>query len=120
LERTEIEPATPCKQEPGVRDVAMVAKVYGRFKPDNAERDRRERIAPGRDQEKRPGRIATNVASAAEEVEKPHEETPATDWVDEGSANSRGGTRTRDPGIMRNGALPCPRLSAYRTPRAAP
>ena len=32
--------------------------------------------------------------------------------------DSRGGTRTRDPGIMRNGALPCPDLSAYRASRA--
>jgi hypothetical protein len=34
--------------------------------------------------------------------------------------SSRGGTRTRDPGIMRNGASPCPPLSAYRTTRPAP
>ncbi len=29
----------------GHRDIAMVAKVYGRFKPDTEERDRWERIA---------------------------------------------------------------------------
>jgi hypothetical protein len=84
----------------GHRDVTMVAKVYGQFKPDTEERDRWERIAAGRDQEKWASRIATDVASAAEAVKKPHEKTPATECVDEGSVSSRGGTRTRDPGIM--------------------
>jgi hypothetical protein len=84
----------------GHRDVAMVAKVYGRFKPDTEERDRWERIAAGRDQEKWPDRIATDVARAAGGGENPHERTPATQWVDEGSVSSRGETRTPDPGIM--------------------
>jgi hypothetical protein len=65
----------------GHRDVAMVAKVYGRFKPDTEERDRWEHIAAARD-------------------EKAHEETPGSDYAHEGSDDSRGGTRTRDPGIM--------------------
>ncbi len=47
----------------GHRDVAMVAKVYGRFKPDTEERDRWERLAAARDQKKWPGRIATSVAT---------------------------------------------------------
>lgn len=36
----------------GHRDVTMVAKVYGRFKPDTEERDRWERLATARDAEK--------------------------------------------------------------------
>ena len=60
----------------GHRDVAMVAKVYGRFKPDTEERDRWERIATGRDRKKWPGRVATDVASAVEEPENLHEESP--------------------------------------------
>jgi integrase len=38
----------------GHRDVTMVAKVYGRFKPDTEERDRWERIAAARDAENGP------------------------------------------------------------------
>jgi hypothetical protein len=80
--------------------VAMVAKVYGRFKPDSEERDRWERIAGARDKEKWPSRVATDVATERAEAEKSHEEAPATDWAAEASDDSRGGTRTRDPGIM--------------------
>jgi hypothetical protein len=78
----------------------MVAKVYGRFKPDTQERDRWEGIAAGRDQEKWPDRVATDVASTAEEPENLHEQTPASSDAGEGYEDSRGGTRTRDPGIM--------------------
>jgi integrase len=84
----------------GHRDVAMVAKVYGRFKPDTEERDRWERIAAARDVEKWPGRVAKDVAMDAAESEKLHEQTPASSETREGYDNSRGGTRTRDPGIM--------------------
>jgi hypothetical protein len=84
----------------GHRDVAMVAKVYGRFKPDTEERDRWERIARAREAEKGPRRVATDVASGEELAEKSHEESPATLYEREASNDSRGGTRTRDPGIM--------------------
>jgi integrase len=84
----------------GHRDVAMVAKVYGRFKPDTEERDRWERIAAGRDKEKWPGHVATDVASAVAEPEKQHEESPATPLGCEAFDDSRGETRTPDPGIM--------------------
>ena len=43
----------------GHRDVTMVAKVYGRFKPDTEERDRWERVAAARDREKWTDRVAT-------------------------------------------------------------
>ena len=78
----------------------MVAKVYGRFKPDSEERDRWERLAAARDQEKWTGRVATDVATGASDTEKLHEESPATLTECEACDNSRGGTRTRDPGIM--------------------
>src|ERR687889_224554 len=51
----------------GHRDVAMVAKVYGRFKPDTEERDRWERVAAARDQEKWEGRVPTDIASAPDD-----------------------------------------------------
>jgi hypothetical protein len=76
----------------GHKDVTMVAKVYGRFKPDTEERDRWERIAAARDAEKWPfgGAKGGAVAKTQLEVES------VTDWEE----SSRGGTRTRDPGIM--------------------
>jgi len=76
----------------GHRDVAMVAKVYGRFKPDTEERDRWERIAAARDQEKWHRPASTTGASA----EKSDEMETVSDYDE----SSRGGTRTRDPGIM--------------------
>ena len=84
----------------GHRDVAMVAKVCGRFKPDTEERDRGERIASHRDSEKWAGRGAKGGVSAPVEPENLHEESPATPDACEASDSSRGGTRTRDPGIM--------------------
>ena len=84
----------------GHRDVAMVAKVYGRFKPDTEERDRWERIAATRDAEKWPSSGAMGRAEVGETPENSHEESPATLSACEASDDSRGGTRTRDPGIM--------------------
>ena len=75
------------------RDVRMVAKVYARFKPDAEERDRWERIAAARDAEKWPSKGANGGATS----EKLDEVEAASDWDE----SSRGGTRTRDPGIMR-------------------
>src|SRR5688572_29886453 len=84
----------------GHRDVAMVAKVYGRFKPDTEERDRWERIASDRDAEKWPSKGAKGGASHRDKAQEPHEGSPATPGECEASDSSRGGTRTRDPGIM--------------------
>ena len=78
----------------------MVAKVYGRLKPDTEERDLWERVAAARDAEKWSNRVAKDVANASEMGEKAHEESPATHDEREASEDSRGGTRTRDPGIM--------------------
>ena len=80
--------------------VAMVAKVYGRFKPDTEERDRWERIAAARDAEKWSRGVAMDVASGEAETEKLHEQTPVSGDAHDGYEDSRGGTRTRDPGIM--------------------
>jgi hypothetical protein len=45
-------PFEPIARQLGHRDVGMVAKVYGRFKPDTEKRDRWERIATTPDGEK--------------------------------------------------------------------
>jgi len=84
----------------GHRDVAMVAKVYGRFKPDTEERDRWERIASDRDAAKWPAPGAARASRSAADAEKLDEESPATPLECEALDDSRGGTRTRDPGIM--------------------
>jgi integrase len=84
----------------GHRDVAMVAKVYGRFKPDTEERDRWERIASDRDAEKWGGKGAARGARPEAEPEKQDEESPATPLGCEAFDDSRGETRTPDPGIM--------------------
>lgn len=68
----------------GHRDVATVAKVYGRFKPDTEERDRWERVAGARDREKWPGKVANQVATDAAGAAKLHEQTPASDAASEG------------------------------------
>ena len=88
------------RQQLGHRDVAKVPKVYGRFKPDTEERHRWERITTPRDTEKWPRSVAKQVAIEGAEGEKLHEETPASAQTREGYVDSRGGTRTRDPGIM--------------------
>ena len=78
----------------------QVAKVYGRFKPDTEERDRWERIATARDAEKSKLRGAKGGANDPRDAHLSHEEGPATPTEREALDNSRGGTRTRDPGIM--------------------
>ena len=57
-------------------------------------------IAAAHDTETWSNRVARYGASEAETGEKAHEESPATHYEREASEDSRGGTRTRDPGIM--------------------
>jgi len=80
----------------GHADVQMVARVYGRYAPRSDERDRWERIAAQLDVpatgEKVDDRGATHGATPENESSQPL----VSDWP----ANSRGGTRTLDPGIM--------------------
>jgi hypothetical protein len=59
-------------------DMAMVAKVYGRFKPDTEERDRWEGIAAVLDREKWADSVANPVAAGAGDIEKLDEKGPAT------------------------------------------
>jgi hypothetical protein len=84
----------------GHRDVAMVAKVYGRFKPDTEERDRWEQAAAARDEAKWSGLVAKRVAKEPSTSKNLDEQSTASPWEREAWDNSRGGTRTRDPGIM--------------------
>jgi len=63
----------------GHRDVAMVAKVYGRFVPNTQERNRWESIAAALDAEKwGPGGVSGGASDA-----KPLEPTGLTSDVDE-------------------------------------
>ena len=80
----------------GHRDVVMVAKVYGRFVPTHQERDRWEQAAAALDREKW-GQLgtATGTSAPAPENDEVANVRPVSDFGD-----SRGGTRTRDPGIM--------------------
>jgi hypothetical protein len=77
----------------GHRDVVMVGKVYGRFVPTSQERDRWETIAAALDEEKWAGRGVSGSASNEKALE-PERPSACED-------DSRGGTRTHDPGIMR-------------------
>ena len=70
----------------------MVAKVYGRFSPNRQERDRWEAIAAALDAEKLP-QGCTNGCTGNEKALEPN--GPSA-WEDD----SRGRTRTHDPGIM--------------------
>ena len=69
----------------------MVAKVYGRFAPRSDERDRWERIAAAQDQ---------NLSEMGAPSEAPNNENARKPLAPRALSNSRGGTRTLDPGIM--------------------
>jgi hypothetical protein len=78
----------------------MVAKVYGRFVPTTIERDRWEKAAAALDKEKWKDLGTSQGTSASQESTPTDAERPATRTGRESWENSRGGTRTRDPGIM--------------------
>ena len=44
--------------------------------------------------------VANPLATVADEPERGHENSLVSVWNDEAFDDSRGGTRTRDPGIM--------------------
>ncbi len=79
----------------GHADVAMVAKVYGRFAPRSDERDRWKKIAALQDQKS--NEMGTVVGNSPKATENDKARKPLGSHALE---NSRGGTRTRDPGIM--------------------
>jgi len=97
--RRAIRAGTPLRtrRAAGHADVAMVAKVYGRFAPRSDERDRWERIAAAQDQ---------NLSEMGAPSEAPNNENARKPLAPRALSNSRGGTRTLDPGIMR--AVPRP------------
>ena len=76
----------------GHRDVVMAAKVYARFVPTHQERDRWELAASALDIERWP-ELGT-VAGTAPNTKS--SQPLVRDWP----VSSRGGTLTRDPGIM--------------------
>jgi|GEM_PF-565116 len=80
----------------GHRDVVMVAKVYGRFVPNHEERDRWEQAAAALDKEKW-SELGTATGTTYDCAES-NEAANLNEVSDFDS--SRGGTRTRDPGIM--------------------
>ena len=83
----------------GHADVQMVARVYGKYAPTSDDRDRWEKIAAKLDADreaqksKKIGEMGTAVGTSPEKQREP---TTVSDWL----ADSRGGTRTHDPGIM--------------------
>ena len=84
----------------GHADVTMVARIYGRYAPRSDERDRWERIASQLDEPaKAPERNEKDGHVGAKAGANPQNDSsqpPVSDWL----ADSRGGTRTLDPGIM--------------------
>jgi integrase len=82
----------------GHADVQMVATRYGRYAPRSDERDRWERIAAQLDEpapatDKKLGAMGTLMGTS---LQKDSSQPPVSDWL----VDSRGGTRTHDPGIM--------------------
>jgi hypothetical protein len=86
----------------GHADVQMVATRYGRYAPRSDERDRWEKIAAQLDE---PTPMVDKVGRKVDEMgtavgtppQNDSSQPPLSDWL----VDSRGGTRTHDPGIMR-------------------
>jgi len=79
----------------GHADVAMVAKVYGRFAPRSDERDRWEKTAATLDEKLKEMGTAVGTSTTPNENDKARKPLGSHPLE-----NSRGGTRTLDPGIM--------------------
>ena len=83
----------------GHADIQMMARVYGVYAPRSDERDRWEKIAAEQDaarEAQQSKKIDKMGASVGASPQKQREPTTVSDWL----VDSRGGTRTRDPGIM--------------------
>jgi hypothetical protein len=78
----------------GHAEVQMVAKVYGRFAPRSEERDRWEKVAAER--AAAPGKVEQMRTEVGTAPRDERGQPPVGDWP----IDSRGGTRTHDPGIM--------------------
>ena len=92
-------PAELIARQLGHANAVLVLKVYGRFMPSQQDRDKWERIADVQDKEAAAAATATEPCTVLGTVPRNNEsQPPVSDWP----TNSRGGTRTRDPGIMRD------------------
>jgi hypothetical protein len=96
-------PAELIARQLGHANAVLVLKVYGRFMPSQQDRDKWEKLADLQDQE--------SAAACTISCTTPRNEMSqllVSDWP----INSRGGTRTRDPGIMTEDAEPSDRDSS--------
>jgi integrase len=87
-------PAELIARQLGHANAVLVLKVYGRFMPSAQERDRWEKIAALQDAE------AENVAQMGRAVGRASRNDTSQPVLTDWPVDSRGGTRTRDPGIM--------------------
>jgi integrase len=88
-------PAELIARQIGHADAVLVLKVYGRFMPSQQDRDKWEMIADVQDKEA--AATATEACTILGTVPRNNmSQSQSSDWL----TNSRGGTRTRDPGIM--------------------
>jgi integrase len=99
-------PAELVARQLGHTDATMVLKVYGRFLPNHDERAKWELMAAEHDQQQAerkqdstlasvPSRVPVGATDSGTHTQKSRKPAGSRDL-----ANSRGGTRTRDPGIM--------------------
>ena len=91
-------PAEVVARQLGHANAVLVHKVYGRFAPNQGERDKWERVASAaaaaRMLERAVYQPVSQGAKPPTHTARRIEDSPGVDY------HSRGGTRTRDPGIM--------------------
>ena len=95
----------------GHRDIAMVAKVYGRFVPNSQERDRWEAIAAALDAEKWGRRGALGGA--------PNEKALEPETLSADATDTPGGSPTAVPALGLPLSSPALKTSRYREPPVA-
>ena len=101
----EPERPTSLSRQLGHADIQMVARVYGVYAPRSDERERWEKIAAEQDaareaqQAKKIDKLGASMGAAPQKQREP---ITVSDWL----VDSRGGTRTRDPGIMSSSPAP--------------
>jgi integrase len=84
-------PAELIARQLGHANAVLVLKVYGRFMPSQQDRDKWERVCAIQDEE-----VAASCTNTCTAPRNDMSQPPVSDWL----IDSRGGTRTRDPGIM--------------------